>query len=159
MLGIVKTIKEINNARLGNIGQIEGRNGSRLGMTQILNALREFGEYDGYKITTQEHEFNILIDNGQCCCENWGYFASEDDFSQYIGKELKEVNLTDTALNKEKAEENGAYGYEEGGIQFVDFVFTDGDVLQFAVYNEHNGYYGHGIIFAKDTEILLQDTL
>lgn len=85
MLGIIKAIEEINKVKLGNSGPIEGRNGSRLGVTQMIKALCGYGEYDGYKITTDEHEF--------------------------------------------------------------------------AVYNEHNGYYGHGIIFAKDTEIVLQDTL
>lgn len=159
MLGIIKTIEEIKDVKLGNVGKLNGNNGSRLGISQMIKAICGYGEYDGYKITTDKHEFNVLIDNGQCCCESWGYFASEDDFGRYIGKELKEVNLTDTALNKQKAEENGEYGYEEGGIQFIDFVFTDGSVLQFAVYNAHNGYYGHGIIFAKDTEILLKDTL
>lgn len=156
MLGIVKKIEEITDVELENVGKLDGSNGSRLG---IINAVCGFGEYDGYKITTDNHEFYILIDNLQCCCEDWGYFASEDDFDMYIGKELKEVNLTDTALNNQKAEENGKYGYDNGGIQFINFAFTDGSVLQFAVYNAHNGYYGHGIIFAKDAEILLEDTL
>lgn len=159
MLGIIKNIEEITNVELEHIGKLNGSNGSRLGMLQMINALSYYGEYDGYKITTDSHEFYILIENEQCCCESWGYFASEDNFDRYIGKELKEVNLTDTALNKQKAEENGKYGYDAGGIQFIDFVFTNGSVLQFAVYNAHNGYYGHGIVFAKDTEILLDDTL
>lgn len=159
MLGIIKAIEEIRNVKLQNTGNLNGSNGSQLGLSQMLNTLCGYGEYDGYKITTDQHEFNILIDNGQCCCENWGYFSSNDSFEQFIGKELKEVNLTDTALNKEKAEETSPYGYDGGGIQFIDFAFTDGNVLQFAVYNEHNGYYGHGVIFAKDTEIFLSDTL
>lgn len=43
-------------------------------------------------------------------------------------------------------------------IQFVDFVTSRG-TFQLAVYNSHNGYYGHGIIVAKDDEILLNETL
>lgn len=159
MLGRIQEIKEIQNLRLENTGEIYGENNSRLGISQMIRGLGGYGEYDGYSIVTSQHAFLILIDNGQSCCENWGYFSTEDDFSTYIGKELKEVNLTDTALNKRKVEENGYYGYDAGGIQFVDFVFTDGSVLQFAVYNDHNGYYGHGIIFSRDEEIFYSDTL
>ena len=97
-----------------------------------------YGEYDGYKITTEKTEYLILIDNGQCCCESWGYFVSEDDINDYIGKDLIDVALTDKALNNKKLKESGYYD-DYGGIQFVDFKFSDGSVLQFAVYNAHNG--------------------
>lgn len=155
----ITEIKEVANFELENIGKLEGNNGSRLGFTQMLNAICGCGEYDGYLIKTDEHKYLILIDNGQSCCESWGYFSSENDFEDFINKELKEVRLTDTALNQQKLNEIEPYGFDEGGIQFVDFVMADGDVLQFAVYNSHNGYYGHSILVAKDNEILLQDTL
>lgn len=150
------SIEEITNLRLGNTG----RNNERvsLGIMQMLNALAGYGEYDGYKITTEKTEYLILIDNGQCCCESWGYFVSEDDTSGYIGKNLVDVALTDKALNNKKLKESGYYD-DYGGIQFVDFKFSDGSVLQFAVYNAHNGYYGHPIIVAKGEEIICQDTL
>lgn len=99
---------------------------------------------------------NIHI-NGQSCCENWGYLSSEDDLTQFIGNELIEVKLTDVALNQSKLEDSGYYD-GDGGIQFVDFVTNKG-VFQLAVYNSHNGYYGHGIVVAKDNDILLNDTL
>ncbi len=152
-------IKEITGLKLGNWGKSTGNNGSQLGISQMINALCGYGEYDGYLIKTDEHEYHILIDNGQSCCESWGYFSSEDDFDDFIHKELKEVRLTDTALNQKVVENVLPYGLDYGGIQFVDFVMVDGDVLQFAVYNEHNGYYGHSILVAKDAEILLSDTL
>jgi hypothetical protein len=152
----VISIEEITNLRLGNTG----RNNERvsLGIMQMLSALAGYGEYDGYKITTEKTEYLILIDNGQCCCESWGYFVSEDDTSDYIGKNLVDVALTDKALNNKKLKESGYYD-DYGGIQFVDFKFSDGSVLQFAVYNAHNGYYGHPIIVAKGEEIICQDTL
>lgn len=115
--------------------------------------------FDGYKIITSEHEYMILIDNGQECCESWGYFSSDDDFKKFIGKELVSIELTDTALNKKKLEEVEPYGLDEGGIQFVDFKMGNGSVLQFAVYNAHNGYYGHSIMVIKDNKILLQDII
>ena len=128
-----------------------------LGMSGMLSAIFGYGKWDGYKIKTENHEFNLLIDNGQSCCESWGYFFLNDDEQDFVGAELLEVNLTDTALNKQKVDESGYYEYA-GGIQFVDFVTNKG-VLQIAVYNAHNGYYGHPIIFAKDEEIFHQDTL
>lgn len=88
-----------------------------------------------------------------------GLLQSEDDLTAYIGAELREVHLTDTALNKAAVEKSDYYdGDDGGGIQFVDFV-TDRGTFQLAVYNSHNGYYGHGILFAKDDAILLNDTL
>lgn len=150
-------IEEITGLRTSNIGRSSSK--ANCGISQILNALCGYAEYDGYKIITSEHEYMILIDNGQSCCESWGYFSSDDDFEKFIGKELVSVELTDTALNKKKLEEVEPYGLDEGGIQFVDFKMKNGSVLQFAVYNSHNGYYGHPIIVAKDNNILLQETL
>ena len=85
------SIEEITNLRLGNTGR-------------MLNALADYGEYDGYKITTEKTEYLILIHNYQYCCESWGYFISEDDTNDYIGKDLIEVALTDKALNNKKLE-------------------------------------------------------
>ena len=87
-----------------------------------------------------------------------GYFSSEDNFSDYIGKELVGIRFTDTALKQSNAEDPTDY-LDEGGIQFVDFIFADNSVFQLAVYNAHNGYYGHSILFVKDDEVLLNNTL
>lgn len=153
----VLKIEEVTGLKLGNVGGPTER--VSLGMAQMLNALCGCSEYDGYKITTTEHEYMILIDNGQSCCESWGYFSSDDDFEKFIGQNLHSVELTDTALNRKKLDEVEPYGFYRGGIQFVDFKMGNGSVLQFAVYNAHNGYYGHPIIVAKDKDILLSDTL
>lgn len=151
-------IEEVTDVKLGNTGTATDK--VSLGIHQMLGVLMGYTSYDGYKVTTSEHEYNILIDNGQNCCESWGYFASEDNFEDFIGKRLVSVELTDTALNNTKVEESGYYdGEDEGGIQFVDFKIDNGAVLQFAVYNSHNGYYGHPIIVAKDKDIILQETL
>lgn len=150
------SVTEVTNLRLGNLGSSSEK--ARLGVVHMIRALGGYSCYDGYKIETSEHVYHILIDNGQNCCESWGYFISEDDFKPFIGKKLIGVELTDTALNRKKFEESGYYE-DQGGIQFVDFKFANGSVLQFAVYNAHNGYYGHPIIVAKDEDIIHQDTL
>lgn len=134
MLGIIRSIEEIFNIEHGWL------------------------EMDGYKVETSEHKFYVLIDNGQSCCENWGYLTSEDDLEYFIGSELIEVKVTDTTLNqKVLTKMNDAY-LEEEDIQFVDFK-TDKGVFQLAVYNSHNGFYGHNILIKKDDEILLDDCL
>ena len=157
-LGKVISIEEITNFTCGNTGNTVGKNGSQLGMASMVGVLCGKEEYDGYEVKTEKHRFLILISNGQSCCESWGYFASNDDAKEFIGKILIEVTLTDKALNSKAVEESG-YFEEAGGIQFVDFCFSDGSKLQFAVYNAHNGYYGHPILVAKDEDILCSDTL
>ena len=144
MYGKIKTITEVFDCKI----QFKDK------MVDI------FGEYeymDGYKVETDKHVIYVLIENEQSCCESWGYFASEDDLNQFIGAELIEINLTDTALNKEKVEKSDYYDDGGGGgIQFVDFV-TDRGIFQLAVYNAHHGYYGHGIVVAIDNDIIFSE--
>lgn len=157
MLGKIKKIEEVYNLKINSIPKLNGSNGVNLGMAQMFSALCGYASMDGYKIETDKHIFYVLIDNMQSCCENWGYFSSEDDLNLFIDSNLIEVNLTDTALNKKKFEEHQVSTYCDA-IQFVDFVTSNG-VFQIAVYNDHNGYYGHGILIVKDDEIILDDTL
>ncbi|KXG42860.1 DUF7448 domain-containing protein [Tepidibacillus decaturensis] len=135
-LGKIKKIEEVFDLKVDNYG---------------------FRRMGGYKVETDVHVIQVLIQNYQSCCESWGYFSSDDDLSHFVGAELKEIDLTDTALNKQKVEESDYYS-DGGGIQFVDFVTTNG-VFQLAVYNAHNGYYGHDILVLKDNEIILDETL
>ena len=72
--------------------------------------------------------------------------------------ELLEVNVTDIALNQKVLTQMNEDYIDNREIQFVDFK-TDLGTFQLAVYNSHNGFYGHGILVAKDNEILLNDTL
>lgn len=157
-LGKIVSIKTVENLELKPVSTLEGKNGARLGFSQMINSISGFGGKDGYSIKTDKHEWYILIDNGQSCCESWGYITSDDNFDKYTGKELVEVKLTDKELNS-KMLEGFEYGFDAGGIQFVDFKFSDGDVLQFAVYNGHNGYYGHDILVTKDNKILLNEVI
>lgn len=69
-----------------------------------------------------------------------------------------EVKVTDTALNQKVLTKMEEEYICNGSIQFVDFITNNG-VFQLAVYNVHNGYYGHGILVAKDDEILLDSCL
>lgn len=155
--GKILSVEEIHGFDIQPIAPLNGPSGARLGMSQMISSLGGGAEsMDGYQVTTDAHVFVVAIDNGQSCCESWGYIASDDDFAKFIGRELREVNLTDTSRMKEGVEE--LEYIDEGGVQFVDLV-TDRGVLQLAVYNGHNGYYRHGILVAKDDEIMLNSTL
>ena len=112
---------------------------------------------DGYKITTDKQEILVLIDNFQSCCEQWGYMSSEDSHNQFINSNLLNINLVDIALNNKKFDDEIGYGLDEGEVQFVNFE-TDKGTFQLAVYNAHNGYYGHSILI-KSNQINLESSL
>lgn len=159
-LGKIQEIEELHGYQARPIGPIEGSRGSSVGFSQLIGMLSGHTTMDGYRVRTTMHEFLVLIDNQQSCCESWGHVHSADDLQDYIGAKLTEVRLTDTALNSTILERTGCdeYGFDSGGIQFVDFVTSRGK-LQLAVYNSHNGYYGHGIVVAVDNQPLAEDTL
>ncbi|MFA2603632.1 hypothetical protein ABR763_01255 [Bacillus cereus] len=96
----------------------------------------------GYAITTDKQVIKLLIDDGQCCCENYGYFMSEDNLEEFIGAALLDIKITDTSRNVTKLKELDLEDMYGGDIMFVDLITSEG-TLQFAAYNEHNGYYGH----------------
>lgn len=101
-------------------------------------------KYEGYEITTDKAKYLVVINNDQQCCEHWGYLTSEDDFEKFIGNELVEVK-TDSSSGI------GNDFFETKCTCFVDFVTTKG-TLQFVLYNEHNGYYGHKVIISRTEE-------
>lgn len=101
--------------------------------------------YSGYAITTDKQVIKLLIDDTQSCCENFGYFMSEDTLNDFVGARLIDIKITDEELKEGQLKENDvdtACKYFEGGVMFVDIITTEG-TLQFVAYNEHNGYYGH----------------
>lgn len=158
MLGKIETIEVVRDFGLANMTPVEGSKGARIGLGSMIGELCGRRTMGGYKVKTSKHELLVLIDNEQSCCENWGYFSSDDNLQDYVGATLQAVELVDTALNVKDLEERFTYGFYEGGVQFVTFKTDRGD-FQLAVYNAHNGYYGHGIIIAEDGHILCQDTL
>ncbi len=110
--------------------------------------------YEGYQIVTNEEIWYFLINGEGQCCERWGYFDCGDDISEVIGKELKEIYVTDTALKSEtlysKMEKHQINRkYDSPSLCFVNVVTTCGASVQLAVYNEHEGYYGHDVFVLK----------
>jgi len=108
-------------------------------------------DYEGFIITTDKQDIKIGISRDQCCCETFGYFASEDDFSDFIGAEIIDITLTDTELKTDLCKKNDVETeyMDEGELMFVN-INTNKGTLQFVAYNMHNGYYGHNAIVISE---------
>jgi hypothetical protein len=106
---------------------------------------QRYDTMDGYIIETTNQTIKLGIDNCQQCCEEWGYFLTEDDPEDFIGAKLLDIKITDTLLREAKHLKVSGELPDElhtGNAMFVDLI-TDRGVLQFVAYNEHNGFYGH----------------
>lgn len=103
--------------------------------------------YDGYCVTTDEGIVMVGISNGQRCCEGWGYMSSEDDITKFIGADLLHVAVVgEDAQCLRIVDALGLDGeWSETYAMFVDFHTSVGK-FQVAVYNSHNGYYGHDAV-------------
>lgn len=112
--------------------------------------------YGGISIKTTVQEILILIDEHQQCCEHFGYITCEDDITTFIGATIADVRLTDVACKSILAQ-LAEYDITSCNTMFVD-VLTDKGILQFAVYNEHNGYYGHDILI-KSNQLNITDCI
>lgn len=97
----------------------------------------KWNTYDGYCIETDSRQLYFVINNGQDCCENWGYLSSEDDFGSFIGSELKNVYVTDSELGTIVS--NMKEDLDAGSAMFINVETTNG-LLQFVAYNEQLGY-------------------
>ena len=135
---------------------------------EIIKSIEYFqpfeGEYkgmEGYKIVTDKQEILILINNSQQCCEEWGYEAcsekgileTQDDLDDYIGAEILDIDIVDTEKNIYKSLTDRVYRFYSSNAEFVNIKTSKGK-LQFAVYNAHNGYYGHKIYIKFNNEVI-----
>ena len=115
-------------------------------------------------IVTDSARYVVEIDDDQHCCEVFGgYIICEDAPDSFVGTKLLKIYLTDTSLNTMVVKEiNEIQNYYDScwyhNIQFVNIQTTRG-LLQFVVYNCHNGYYGHNIQIRKDDKILYEDRI
>ena len=135
---------------------------------EIIKSIEYFqpfeGEYkgmEGYKIVTDKQEIIILINNSQQCCEEWGYEAcsekgileTQDDLDDYIGAEILDIEIIDTEKDIYKSLTDRVYRFYSSNAEFVNIKTSKGK-LQFAVYNAHNGYYGHKIYIKFNNEVI-----
>lgn len=101
---------------------------------------------EGYKIVTTNQEILMGISSSGQCCENFGYMMSEDNLSDFIGSELIKIESVDVSLNVKVIEHLSNQSVDMDSCMFFNLYTTNG-MLQFVVYNEHNGYYSHDVSF------------
>lgn len=101
-----------------------------------------YTHFSGYEVETDCQKILVLVDQVQSCCESAGYLSTPDDPKEFVGAQLRKVEIVDQALSKEAWDKEHPYGLDRGGVVFVNFE-TDQGLFQLAVYNSHNGYYGH----------------
>mgnify|MGYP000876036974 FL=1 len=115
--------------------------------------VNKYDRWDGLSVTTNKRRITLAISSVQSCCEHYGTILSEDDKSLYIGTELMSINFID-ACSYDECEVLKKSRLESCDVDVLDCAFinlnTDKGKLQFAVYNNHNGYYGHDIKFIEE---------
>lgn len=111
----------------------------------------DWDKFDGYRISTTNGVIEIAVDSFQNCCENWGYISSNNNFSDFCGAEILEIKYTQKI---DEVLETVAMQLSKEGVTLDDIYFitfeTSKGTLQFVVYNEHNGYYGHDCYVSCD---------
>jgi hypothetical protein len=130
-------------------------------MGEVINSIYEgdfkrkdddWSSFEGFVIQTSKQTIKIGISSGQSCCENSGYMISEDDTSMFLQSELLNITLTDTNMFVKEFEEEWI---DYDSAMFVN-IETNKGTFQIAVYNEHNGYYGHDVFIESNQ--LKEDT-
>lgn len=104
---------------------------------------------EGFKITTTNHIFEISIDAGYQCCEDYGYMVTECDIRDFIGSDIKSVEcVVGSDYAKRLIEFANSKEIEVESCCFLIFETSHG-TLDFAIYNMHNGFYEHRIYITK----------
>lgn len=102
----------------------------------------EWNSCEGYTIKTENHTVSMGISTEQQCCENAGMIDCPDDLSKFIGSSIVKINPIGLA--------NGFNITDDlDNVAFISVDTTNGQ-FQFAVYNEHNGYYSHSVVIIVD---------
>jgi hypothetical protein len=107
-------------------------------------------DIEGFAISTTAQTLRMGIASQQDCCENWGYFMTNDDTRAFIGARLLAVRLVDTSLNVRTLQMRMKEPQVHDDDEIVATMFvnleTDRGTLQFTAYNEQNGSYGHAAL-------------
>ncbi len=112
----------------------------------------EGSSFNGFVVETENRIVMMAINDDQECCEDSGYFMTNENINDFIGHELLDVKITDIDLEEHPVVSeklNTILGEcivndtdRTSMIMFVTLTTSNG-ILQFVAYNNHNGYYGH----------------
>jgi len=102
--------------------------------------------FSGLWIATNKGDIKLLITNYQQCYETWGceYLETPDDPSRLIGATL--LSVEDIHIPSPRDSDKNA---REAQLR----ITTNRGVVQYAVYNSHNGYYSHATFLQVFDEI------
>lgn len=94
--------------------------------------------YEGLIIETDKGMIKLAISDSQYCCEHFGalFFETPDDTDQFIGARI--LSIEDISIKRDD------YIKEHQETQLR--ITTDKGVIQYAIYNSHNGYYAHSTL-------------
>ena len=97
----------------------------------------------GLQIETDKGDITLLIEEGQQCCEGYDslFLETPDNLGKFIGAKIikiEDVCVTSAFDSLDWEVEDG-----EGAYETQLKITTTKGVLQYAVYNAHNGYYCH----------------
>ncbi len=104
--------------------------------------------YEGFLITTSKQKIKFGISDDQQCCEYPGHLSTNDDIQEFIGAEILNINLVEDDDYKTDQMVNGNF-IDKKFLVFINIETTKG-TLQLAVYNMHNGYYGHEVTIKSE---------
>lgn len=90
-------------------------------------------------------EVLFTISNHQRCCEEWGYISAigDEDAQNFVGAAVQDISVV-YGEDKYLTEYFRDHNISVDDAYFIRVETDQGD-LEFAVYNEHNGYYGHHV--------------
>ena len=113
------------------------------GITEDYEEKVGWSTLEGLLIATDKGNIKVMIANEQNCCEDASnlFLETPDDLSTYIGAEVLQIEDICIGLT---ADTDG-YGFDAGGETQLK-VTTSKGVLQYAIYNNHNGYYSHATL-------------
>ncbi len=96
----------------------------------------------GLFIKTDKGNIKLMIGDVQDCCETFGhlFFETPDNVDDFIGAKILAVKEIDVNLTEQIGKDYGERS--ESQLRIV----TDKGDIQYAIYNEHNGYYAHEAI-------------
>ena len=113
---------------------------------ETIESIKEFegNGWEGYKIKTNKQVIEIKIDSQRDCCEDWGHICSDEDLDRYKDAHLYSISIVDNDSRKDILVGLDIDDLESGNACFVN-LDTNLGIVQFALYNQHNGFYGHPV--------------
>lgn len=98
------------------------------------------GHWMGYQIIMSDTTKNITckIENEHICCEKWG-IHTKSTLNGFIGAEYYSIDIS--PIQEEK--------YDEMRSVIITIATNRGNIALY-LYNEHNGYYSHGVFIESE---------